>query len=145
MIHTLIDHDEIKMAYLMHFDIPSECMTIEIQNTPEAKASTVWVMMTDQWNDPLFSPSTVLMGHLHSDFILPIVIDHDAVTDMAVATSEMVKEKWAGFIQRCRGKSRNESAVGREMVNTTLIRFLLTKCVPFVFINFCLHRFCHLL
>ena len=93
LIHTLIDHDEIKRAYLIRFDIPSDRMALENRNTPEAKASTVWAMMSDKWNDPFFSPSTVLMGHLHSDFSLPIVIDHDIVSDMAVATPEKVKEK----------------------------------------------------
>ena len=102
LIHTLIDHDEIKRAYLKRFDVPSDRMALENRNTPEAKASTAWAMMSDKWNDPLFSPSTILMGHLHSDFSLPIMMDHDVVSDMAVATPEKVKEKWAGLIHECK-------------------------------------------
>jgi hypothetical protein len=63
LIHTLIDHDEVKRAYLIHFEISSDGMALENRNTPEAKASTVWAIMSDKWNDPLFSPSTLLMGH----------------------------------------------------------------------------------
>jgi hypothetical protein len=102
LIHTLIDHDEIKRAYLKGFDVPSDHMALENRNTPEAKASTAWAMMSDKWNDPFFSPSTVLMGYLHSDFSLPIMIDRDVVSDMAVATLEKVKEKWAGLIHECK-------------------------------------------
>jgi len=102
LIHTLIDHDEIKRAYLERFDLPSDRMALENRNTPQAKASTAWAMMSDKWNDPLFTPSTILMGHLHSDFSLPIVIDHDIVSDMAVATPEKVKDKWAGLIHECK-------------------------------------------
>lgn len=102
LIHTLIDHDEIKRAYLKRFDVPSDRMALENRNTPEAKASTAWAMMSDKWNDPSFSPSTVLMGHLHSDFSLPIMIDHDVVSYMALATPEKVKEKWAGLIHECK-------------------------------------------
>jgi hypothetical protein len=102
LIHTLIDHNDIKRAYLKRFDLPSDRMALENRNTPQAKASTVWAMMSDMWNDPFFVPSTILMGHLHSDFSLPIVIDHVIVSDMAVATPEKVKDKWAGLIHKCK-------------------------------------------
>ena len=46
---------------------------------------------------PLF-PSSNLLGALHSDFGLPIVIDHDIVSDMAVTMAEKVKDKWSGLI-----------------------------------------------
>jgi hypothetical protein len=39
------------------------------------------------------------MGELHSDFGLSIIIDHDVIFDMAVATAEKVNDKWAGLIQ----------------------------------------------
>ena len=38
------------------------------------------------------------MGELHSDFGGPIVIDHDVISDLTVATAEKVKDKWSGLL-----------------------------------------------
>ena len=48
-------------------------------------------MMAVKWNDPHFSPSSILMSELHSNFGEPIVIDHDVISDLTVA-AEKVKE-----------------------------------------------------
>ncbi len=48
LIHTLIDHNKIKRAYLEQFDVPSDCMTLENRNTPEGEASTAWAMMSNK-------------------------------------------------------------------------------------------------
>jgi hypothetical protein len=55
-------------------------------------------MMAVKWNDPLFSPSSILMRELHSDFGGPIVIDHDVISDLTVATAEKVRDKWSGLL-----------------------------------------------
>jgi hypothetical protein len=88
-----VDNNEIKRAYLQCFDLPSDCMVIENRNTPESWAACCWAMMAQKWNDPHFSPSSILMGELHSGLGLPIVIDHNVVLDMAAATPEKVKDK----------------------------------------------------
>ncbi len=54
--------------------------------------------MAVNWNDPLFSPLSILMRELHSDFGWPIVIDHDVISDLTVATAEKVKDKWSGLL-----------------------------------------------
>jgi len=93
LIHALIDDDDIKRAYLVRLDVSSDRMVIENRNTPESKAASVWAMMSRKWNDPQFSPSSMIID-LHSDFYDPIAIDHDVVSDMIPATPEKVKEKW---------------------------------------------------
>ena len=98
LIHALVDNDEIKHAYLERFDVPSDRMVIENRNTSETRAACCWAMMAVKWNDPHFSPSSILMSELHSDFGEPIVIDHDVISDMTVATAEKVKEKWSGLL-----------------------------------------------
>ena len=55
-------------------------------------------MMAVKWNDPHFSPSSILMSELYSDFGEPIVIDHDVISDLTVATAEKVKDKWSGLL-----------------------------------------------
>ena len=47
---------------------------------------------------PRFPPLPNLLGALHSDFGLPVVIDHNIVSSMAVAMAEKVKDKWLGLI-----------------------------------------------
>ncbi len=46
LIHSLIDDDDIKRAYLVRLDVSSDCMVIENHNTPESKAASVWAMMS---------------------------------------------------------------------------------------------------
>ncbi len=54
--------------------------------------------MAIKWNDPHFPPSSILMSELHSDFREPIVIVHDVISNLTVATAEKVKDKWLGLI-----------------------------------------------
>jgi hypothetical protein len=97
LIHTLIDNNAINRAYLEQFDIPSDRMTVKTCNTPESKAVPVWAMMSEKWNNSLFSLLPVLMEGVHSTCDHPILIDHDVVSDLAIATLEGVKAKWPGL------------------------------------------------
>ena len=69
--------------------------------------------MSDKWNDPHFSPCTIVMGELHSDFAFPIVIDHDVVSDMAPATPEKVKDRWASLVHELKRKIENWEMSGQ--------------------------------
>jgi len=53
--------------------------------------------MSRKWNDPQFSPMSMIID-LHSDFFDMITINHDVVSDMTPATLEKVKEKWDGLV-----------------------------------------------
>jgi hypothetical protein len=75
--------------------------------TRESRDACYWTMMANKWNDPLFLPTSILMGDLHSDFNLPIMIDHDVVSDMAAATPEKVKDKWSSLIHELKRKIQN--------------------------------------
>ena len=113
LIHTLVDNDEIKRAYLQHFDLPSDRMVLENRNTAESRAASCWTMMSDKWNDPHFSPCTIIMGELHSDFAFPIVIDHDIVSDMAPATPEKVKDRWSSLVHALKRNIENWEMSGQ--------------------------------
>ena len=45
LIHALIDHSNIKAAYIHCGDIPSGQMAVENCNTEEARAASVWQML----------------------------------------------------------------------------------------------------
>jgi hypothetical protein len=107
LIHVLVDNNEIKHAYLQHFEIPSHRMVSENHNTPESRDACCWTMMAKKLKDPLFLPTSILLGELHSDFCLPVVIDHNVVSDMAAATREKVKDKWSSLIHELKWKIEN--------------------------------------
>ena len=94
LIHALVDHDDVKSAYLTRHDLPSGRMASENRNTVEARTGTVWQMLADRWNDPNFLPVTGIFPELHSDFSRPMAINHDYVSQMQAATAEKVEEKW---------------------------------------------------
>ena len=60
--------------------------------------------MADKWNDPHFLPCTFIVGEMHSDFALPIVINHNLVSDLALATSGKVKDKWSSLVHELKWK-----------------------------------------
>jgi hypothetical protein len=68
MMHTLVDHSEIKRAYLTRHDLPSEQIGIENRNTAAVVAQNVWQLIADKWNDVLFTPSTNLGWEIHLEF-----------------------------------------------------------------------------
>jgi len=112
LIHALLDDDNIKRAYLVRLDVLSDRMVIENRNTPESKAASVWAMMSQKWNDPQFSPTSMIID-LHSDFYDPIAIHHDVVSDMTPATPEKVKEKWNGILHELKRGIANWERSGR--------------------------------
>ena len=48
LIHALIDHDNIKAAYIRRGDIPLGRMAVENRNTEEARAASVCQMLADK-------------------------------------------------------------------------------------------------
>ena len=51
LIHALVDHDDVKSAYLTRHDLPSGRMAIENRNTVEAHTGTVWQMLVPLCKD----------------------------------------------------------------------------------------------
>ncbi|KAL3788385.1 hypothetical protein HJC23_009191 [Cyclotella cryptica] len=98
LIHVLIDHDEIKRAFHNRHDLPSGRMALENRNTVEARTASVWQMMADKWNDPLFLPVTAALPNLHSDFSQPIPVLHELVSHMQLANADKVEERWQSMI-----------------------------------------------
>ena len=98
LIHAVIDDNEIKRAYLNRLNVPSGRMAVENRNTAAARASNVWQMVANKWNDPLFLPITSLKPDTHSDFSLPIALSYESVNKLQPASVEKVEEKWNSMI-----------------------------------------------
>lgn len=60
LIHALVDNDEIKRVFLIRHNLSGGHMLIENRNTEEARALSVWQLLADKLNDPLF----FLLHHL---------------------------------------------------------------------------------
>jgi hypothetical protein len=97
MMHALVDHNEIKRAYLTRHDLPAGQIGIENCHTAAAMAQNVWQLITDKWNDTLFSPSTNAID-CHPDFFSSEVIVFNTVCDFATATAEKVEDRWGGMV-----------------------------------------------
>jgi hypothetical protein len=97
LMHPLVDHNEIKRAYLARHDLPSGQIAVENRNTPAAMAQNVWHLIADKWNDVLFAPSTNAMD-CHLDFFVSETIGFDTVCNFAKATAEKVEERWGGMV-----------------------------------------------
>jgi hypothetical protein len=94
LIHALIDHDEIKRAFHTRHNLPGGRMEVENRNTEELRMSSVWQLMADKWNDPLFLPVTAALPDVHSEFGRPIPLSYETVSHMQPATAEKVEERW---------------------------------------------------
>ena len=68
MIHALVDHDDIKRAFHTRNNAPDGCMAVENRNMAETRAASVWLLIVEKWNDPLFLPIMGVLLNVHSDF-----------------------------------------------------------------------------
>ena len=122
LIHALIDHDNVKRAYLTRHDLPSGRMAIENRNTAEARASTVWQLMADKWNDPLFLPTTAVRADTHSDFARPLALSFELVSHMQPATADKVEERWNSMILALNCAIQNWECSGQGDGGSSVIR-----------------------
>ncbi len=92
LIHALIDHDNIKAAYVCHSEIPSGQMAVENQNTEETKAASVWQMMADKWNDKNFALATACELDWHFHYVSLETIAFEMVSEFLPPNAEKVQE-----------------------------------------------------
>jgi len=98
LIHAMVDHDNIKHAYITCGHLPSGRMTVENRNTQATKDKSVWKLLADKWNDPLYFPVTSVKENTHSDFSRPIALSFEIVSHVQPATVEKVQEKWSSMV-----------------------------------------------
>ena len=96
LIHSLIDFDDIKRQFLNRMNLPPGRSSVE--NREQLRASNVWQKMADKWNDKSFSPETVTMPDVCTEFAFSDVILHDEVANLTPATAEKVEDKWSSMI-----------------------------------------------
>ena len=98
LIHCLIDHDDIKSAYLRRNDIPSGRLHLDSRNSVEKRSLTVWEMISSKYNDVRYSPVTEEILSLHSDFFESETLWHDLVKNKAPATPEKCQAKFSSMM-----------------------------------------------
>jgi hypothetical protein len=94
MIHSLVDHDETKRLFLTRYDLDNDRLQVENRNSTKKRATTVWELVSDWWNDPSYSPTTESLPDLHTDFFNEMKIDYSLVSAMAVASPEKCENKF---------------------------------------------------
>ena len=98
LILALIDHNDIKVAYINRGDIPSVWMAVKNQNTEEAKAASVWQMMADKWNNKDFTPATASQPDWHPHYGASETITFQMVSDFLPPNAEKVKERFESMM-----------------------------------------------
>ena len=96
LIHALVDHDDLKAKFLNRLNLPAGRSSVE--NREQLRATNVWQLLAEKWNDKNFSPETVAIPALHTDFTFSDVILHADVATMTPATAEKVEDKWSSMI-----------------------------------------------
>jgi hypothetical protein len=66
-------------------------LQLENQHIDKARSPSVWQLVADKCNDPLFLPVTAALPQVHSDFSRPIPLSFDSVHHMQPATAEKVR------------------------------------------------------
>ena len=97
LILALIDHNDIKVAYINRGDIPSVWMAVKNQNTEEAKAASVWQMMADKWNNKDFTPATASQPDWHPHYGASETITFQMMSDF-LPNAEKVKERFESMM-----------------------------------------------
>jgi hypothetical protein len=96
LIHALVDHDHLKAKFLNRLSLPSGRSSVE--NREQMRASDIWHLLADKWNDQYFAPETVAMPELHTDFTFSDIIVHADVANLIPATAEKVEDKWSAMV-----------------------------------------------
>ena len=92
LIHCLVDDDSIKHAYLRRNDMNTSRLALDNRNS-DVREPTVYELIAEKWNNPLFEPLTEALSDLHPDFEFSEKLTFDLVANMAKATPERVKDK----------------------------------------------------
>ena len=92
LIHCIIEDDSTRQAFLNRYDIDSDRLEVENRNSVEKRPETVWEMVSNHWNDPLFNPRTESLT-IHSDFTAEIDIGFDSVANLSSATPEKCESR----------------------------------------------------
>jgi hypothetical protein len=98
LIHSLVDHDDIKLLYLRRNDVPTSRMAVENRNSTNNRPKSVWERLAEKWNDPQYIVQTAAIPGLHSDFVQSEVIAHFQVCDMLPAMAEKCEGKFSNMV-----------------------------------------------
>lgn len=90
MIHCILE-DDIKVAYLKRNDAISRTQ-LDARNSVEQRPPTVYELIADKWNSPLFNPRTEVF-ECHHHYMVPIDCSFSQVKDLAPATPQKVRDK----------------------------------------------------
>ena len=92
-IHALVDDDEVKNLYLDWCSIDRNRHAIYGHNSTNKRATTVWEMIANSWNNPTFNPVTEIVFDLHLKFIDKIELDHENIAHFHLTTPEFAESQ----------------------------------------------------
>lgn len=97
LIHCLIDHEDVREAFVTRHDLAPGRMGIENRNSISKRSKTVWELMAEKWNDPSFSTNTEAIN-IHFHFADSFTVEYSQVEELAKATPEKCKHKFQSMV-----------------------------------------------
>ena len=92
LMHCLVDHDDMKHAFLHRHDLNGDRGTIDGRNSDECRDISVWEMIADKWNDKDYEPVTEVISEENGFFTPPyaaeINLSFSNVHRMSTATAD---------------------------------------------------------
>jgi hypothetical protein len=113
LIHTVVDHDDIKLAFLHRSDSLARPQ-LENRNSTDKRDRTCWELMSDKWNDKSYNPETmVFLTEGQYMFRDKIDLSYSTVQHLAAATPDKCKTKMNEMMGQLKRIIQNWEASGQ--------------------------------
>ena len=117
LMHCLVDHDEMKDAFLHRHDLNGDRGTIDGRNSDECRKISVWEMIADKWNDKDYEPVTEVISEENGFFTPPyaaeINLSFSNVQRMSAATADKCHSVFQKMMVALRRAKVNFEASGK--------------------------------
>ncbi|KAL3804833.1 hypothetical protein HJC23_006605 [Cyclotella cryptica] len=109
LIHTVVDHDDIKLKFLHRSDSMDQSEPLKIR-----RERTCWELMSDKWNDKNYNPKTMIFHTEGQDkFREEIDFNYSSVQHLAAATPDKYKTKMSEMMGQLKRIIQNWEASGQ--------------------------------
>ena len=112
MIHSLVDHDNARLAFAGVFD-SLDRTELDGKKNPGTARVSAWQLIADNFNNPTFNPTSTAYPLLHKAFSKPIVLSHSLFEKHGAIDATKVKEKFSEMKSKLTVIKTNHDASGQ--------------------------------
>ena len=93
MIHSLVDFDDLRLAFAQVNDSLSRCSELDGKNNPKTARVSAWKIVAKQYNDPTYNPWSHSFPNLQEDFKNSLYLSHKHVAKFGDVPVIKVKQR----------------------------------------------------